>query len=337
MHKDLMISVIVPLQNDADILPGFLDDLQSFLEQTYPNYEIILVDAGSEDHTIQVFETLRTRIHKTRFLHMSTAYGTDVAITCGLEHAIGNYIFTLQPHSDPISLLPQLLESVQRTEGMAVGIRTRLTDKPFFYRLLYRVAYQLLRWALDQRQFKNSSYFLALSRSALNSILQFRGHNRSVRLFGMQAGFKMEEIPYEPVVRRGEWKRVKFGQEIDRFIGLIVSNSIRPLRFASAMAILFSFLNLIYIGFVLADRLINSSIAPGWATTSLQTSTMFAVSFFLWGIISEYIGRLMLETRARPLYHIDFETYSNVQDSFPTQYNLSVPDANLKPETHGTH
>jgi hypothetical protein len=159
---------------------------------------------------------------------------------------------------------------------------------------------------------EGASYFQCLSRSAVNGVTRIKDKYRSIRLMASNLGPEVETVSYEPISRRNHSRARGLLESLDMAAGITVSHSTRPLRFVTALGLLASFANLIYMGYVAVIYVFKEHVAEGWTTTSLQLSGMFFLLFLIMAALSEYVGRVLEESRDRPLYHVIEERNSNV-------------------------
>src|SRR5262249_61694644 len=122
MRADLFVSVVSPLHDDAAIVAPFLEDVAGILKAHYANYEIVLVDDASQDNTVARIEPLLSRFDCVRLMRLSRSFGVEIAITAGLESAIGDYVVIMIPETDPPALVPQIVENCRQGVGIVTGI-----------------------------------------------------------------------------------------------------------------------------------------------------------------------------------------------------------------------
>lgn len=309
--SDVFISVVAPLSDDADVIGPFVREVAAILEGHYTNYEIVLVDDGSRDETpIRVAELLReTRC--VRYIRLARRFGAEAAIAAGLDSVIGDFTVVMQPATDPPKLIPELVAKARAGRGVVLAVRADRASEPAWASAGSRLFWWFGRRFLDVPVPRGATYFQCLSRSTVNALTRIKDKYRSLRL--LAAGVAaFETLDYEPLRRRSKTRTRGLLESLDLAVGLIISQSTRPLRFVSLLGLLAGFLDVAYAGYVVAVYLIKSDVAPGWTTTSLQLSGMFFLLFVILAVLSEYVGRVLEESRDRPLYHAVEERNSNV-------------------------
>jgi glycosyltransferase involved in cell wall biosynthesis len=308
---DVFISVVAPLADDADVLEPFVREVSAVLEAGYANYELVLVDDGSHDQTPELVASLLRELRCIRYLRLSRRFGTEAAISAGLDSVIGDFVLVMQPSTDPPELIPAMVEKARLGKGVVFGVRTDRSAEPGWASFGSRLFWWFGRGFLDVEVPEGATYFQCLSRSSVNALSRIKDRYRSLRL--LSAGIAAADtIDYEPLRRRRTFRSRGLGKSIDLAVGIIVSQSTRPLRFVSGLGLLAGLLDLLYAGYVVAVYLTKTDVAPGWTTTSLQLSGMFFLLFVILAVLSEYVGRVLEESRGRPLYHAVEERNSNV-------------------------
>jgi glycosyltransferase involved in cell wall biosynthesis len=314
------VSAVARLHDDADILEPFLAGLARVLQERYENHEIVLVDDGSRDGTPQALRDLLRRIPSVRVLRLSRAFGRDIAITAGLESAIGDYVVTLEPRTDPVELVPELVERARTSGTVVCGIDREWASRPWSRRVGSRLFHSLLRRVLAIEVPERSTYLRVMPRQAVNALVQMRDKSRQFRALTPYIGFRWEPFQYAPRPRTRD--RVSLARDAEDAVGIIVSNSVRPLRLVSWLGLGASVLNLLYIGYVVLVSIFKRTVAEGWITLSLQHAGMFFLLFVILTVLTEYVGQTLLEARDRPLYYVREEMNSSVMTAGPDRRNV---------------
>lgn len=310
--SDVFVSVVAPLEDDADILEAFVRETLAVLDASYANYELVLVDDGSTDDTARRIGDLLQSCRCLRYIRLARRFGTEAALAAGLDSVIGDFTVVMRPAMDPPGLIPELVARARAGRGVVFGVRSDRSGEPGWSAAGSRLFWYLGRRWLDLRVPKGATYFQCLSRNAVNSLTRIKDKYRSIRLMASMVGAGIETVAYEPLRRRPLARTRGLLESLDLAAGIMVSQSTRPLRFVSVLGLVGSFLNLLYALYVVAIYLTREDVAPGWTTTSLQLSGMFFLLSLILATLSEYVGRVLEESRDRPLYHALEERNSNV-------------------------
>lgn len=318
---DAIVSVIVPLHNDASYIEDWTRTAANELGEFAQYYEIVFIDSASTDETCDILRLLMRDIPSLRVISLSRSVTFDVAASAGMESAIGDYVVITSLRSDPPRILKTVVERCRATGSIIIGQAKNRQPQWFLRRSLRRIFHWYARTHLNLRLIPGSTQLIGLSRSSLNSITRIRDAYRQLRLLIATVGFTNEVLPYEP--RQLPHAQQSFLAELRTAIDIAVTNSMHPLRFASRCALMAGFFNVLYLGYVVIVYLTKPDVAGGWPTLSIQHGAMFFFIFVILAILSEYIGRILEESRDRPLYFIAEERGSAVQIRNPDRLNVT--------------
>jgi len=310
--SDCFISVVAPLYNDGDIVDGFIRDVTAVLKRQYANYELVLVDDGSTDDTVEKVSALLKTEKCIRLIRLSRRFGQEVAISAGLDSVIGDFIVVMMPESDPPQIIPEIVERCRKGAGVVFGIRRQREGQPLYLRWGAKVFYWYFNRVLKINLPENSTDFRVFSRQSANAITKIKDRLRYLRTFSEYVGYGNESFVYDPQPRRSKTRSKGFCAAVSLAISMIVANSIHPLRFVSILGFGLSALSVIHIIYVLLVHYLVEDVVAGWATTQLHSSLMFMFMFLIIATLCEYVGRLLDEVRERPLYYVLEERTSSV-------------------------
>ncbi len=297
IDSDRYLSVIAPLWNDADIVEPFALEMVEVLQRNFANFELVLVDDGSTDDTAARVIELLKRHESIRLIRLSRRFGQEIAISAGLDSVIGDFVAVLLPDSDPPGCVPEMVELALQGADMVFGIRKSRRGDPLMIRLGARAFYwysdRLLRLDLP----KNSTHFRVMSRRVVNALTRIKDRGRYLRTLSQHVGYRSVGFPYDLAQRRSIPRRKSLVEALDLAANIVVTNSLRPLRMVSWLAVLLGAANGIYAAVVLHLR-------TGWDWRGLQPGISFAFLFAILAVLCEYLGRVVDESKGRPLYHV---------------------------------
>jgi dolichol-phosphate mannosyltransferase len=313
VRADYFVSVVAPLHDDAAIAREFVTDVVGVLRANYLNYELVLVDDGSEDDTPRIMSELLTEHGSLRYVRLSRDYGEEIAITAGLDTVIGDVVVVMLPNSDPPALIPQFVQKARSGAGVVFGIRNQRTGEGPLTRGLVRLWYAYSGRVLKLRVPRDSSQFRALSRPAVNAVVRIRDRYRYLRVISGDIGYQATGIRYDQILRNPRRRGRTLLQRARTTLDIIVSNSTHPLRSVTYLGLLASLANLAWA----ASATVRGSddlAGPGHlATLPLQLAFMFVIIMLVLTVIGEYVGQAHAEARDRPLYHVLEERDSPVR------------------------
>ena len=310
--SDCFVSVVAPLFDDSVIIEDFVTDVIHVLRQNYANYELVLVDDGSNDDTATKLNAVLGRYECIRVIRLSRRFGEEIAIFAGLDTVIGDFVVVMIPNWDPPSLIPDLVHAARAGSEVVFGVSSAPRADTFLIRIGSAIFDWYCRKVLKLNVPKSSTQFRVLSRQAVNAVITVKNVHRYLRILSADVGFARASLNYQPINRGGPSKRRGVWEAIALATDIIITASTHPLRFASWLGVLASSINLLYASYVVAIFFFKDRVAEGWTTLSLQSALMFFFVFLIMIVISEYIGHILVETLNRPLYYVLEEKNSSV-------------------------
>jgi glycosyltransferase involved in cell wall biosynthesis len=299
------------LQQDADLIEEVVTGIDSVLKDRFRFFEIVLADDGSTDGTITAIQPLLKQIQRIRYMQLSKPFGREVALTAGIESAIGDYVVTLDPRTDPYDLIPAMIHCCRKSGGIVHGMAENQMKRRFFREWLGGLFRNYCRKHLGVDIKRGVSDFRVMSRQAVNALLQVREQSRYLRVLTLTLGYQHEFFPYQ-MRNRGDHRPTAWHSEVVTAVNLLAANTRHPLRIVTAMGVLGALLNMSYALYVVVIYMLRPTVAEGWTTLSLQSSGMFFLICLILAVLSEYVGAILGEVRTRPLYFIAQELNSSV-------------------------
>ena len=310
--SDCFVSVVAPLSNDGAIIDEFVRDVMAVLRATYANYELVLVDDGSDDNTVLRLAPLLGELECIRLIRLSRRFGEEIAIFAGLDAVIGDFTVVMLPNWDPPMLIPEIVARARRGSEVVFGVTENRGGESFFVRIGSAVFDWYCSRVLKLDLPKNSTQFRVLSRQVVNAVTQVKNSYRYLRVLTANVGFQRESFLYQPINRRRQPGRTGFLDAVAMATDIMVTSSRHPLRFASWLGVMAATVNMLYAGYIVAVYLFKNDVAEGWTTLSMQNAVMFFFVFLIMTVTSEYIGHILVETIDRPLYYVLEERTSSV-------------------------
>lgn len=307
----MYLSVVVPCMNEEQSIPHLVDRLQAVIAPYKDRAEIILVDDGSTDETWAAIQKAACDCLQLRGLRMSGNRGHQIALTAGLEAAKGARVLMLDADlQDPPELLTDMMAMMDRGYDVVYGRRIERQGETAFKRATAHVFYRILNTLSEVPIPSDTGDFRLVSRRALDAVLAMPEKARFVR--GMFAWVGFSQIGIEYVRNAREHGETKYPlRKMFRFAAdAVTAFSTKPLRLATRLSFLslgVAFLMMIYV----FHSLIMYQTAPGWASVVLAISAFSGVQLLTLGILGEYIGRLYVEAKNRPLYFVAEDTQTD--------------------------
>lgn len=308
MYRDLILSVVLPVRDRRDALEAYAERVLAVLESGFANHELVVVDDGSLDGTAEVARALAARRPNLRLVRLSRAYGVEIAIAAGLDQAIGDYVAVLSPElTDPVEMLPALVAAARDGTDVVYVRRPRVRPRPghgLLHWLGARLFYGLCRRLTGLQINDDASDFCLMSRRVVNSLTRMKEHNRVLSMLLAYTGFSAHGLDPDPALGPPPHHWPGMRRRLHLALDAIVAFSDRPLRYVSYAATLIALLALLGAGAVLVERIVNTQVAEGWASLMVVLLVMFCLLFLLLAIVSEYVSRILVEAKQRPLYYV---------------------------------
>ncbi len=303
----MLISLVVPCYNESEALRPFMAELTRVLDSMEGvEAEVILVDDGSRDNTLEVMQDVAKQYPIVRWLSFSRNFGKEGAILAGLKAAKGDYAAVMDADlQDPPALLPDMLKAVREEGYDCAGTRrvSRKGEPPIrsffarrFYRLINRMSTtQLVDGARDYK---------LLSRKALDALISMPEVNRFSKGLYEWIGFRTKWFEFENVERvAGEtkwsfWKLFKYSVE-----GIVAFTTI-PLTLSAILGLLFMMISAVaLVSLVIRQYLYHNSV-DGWTSMVCIILLLSGVQLFCFGIFGQYLAKMYMEIKRRPQYII---------------------------------
>jgi len=311
-RADLLVSVVMPLHDDAAMLADAVRETSQVLASAYTHHEIVLVASSTDEATVRAAEPLLEELPCIRLLQLSRDFGRSTAILAGLGTAIGDYVVTMVPDTDPPDKIVEMVTKCREIDGTVNGVADAGRADGVVRSVLKKVFHGFMRRFLHAQLLPGSTDFHVFSRRMVNALMQFREGARHLRLVTTTVGYRSAAFVYTPLSRSGKSTHKGFMAEVNEGIEMIVAHSNHPLRFVSWLGVFASMLNLLYMLYAVAIYLFKKNVAEGWTTLSLQHGAMFFLIFCILAVLAEYVGRLLEASQGRPMYFLGDEKNSSV-------------------------
>lgn len=313
--KAIDISVVVPCYNEQGALPFYYDKMKEVMALLPElSFEIIIVDDGSTDGTLEVAKQLAKSDDRIRYISFSKNFGKEAAMYAGLKNASGKYTAIMDADlQDPPEMLPEMYRVITEEGYDAVGTRrvTRKGEPPvrsFFARKFYKIMSRISK----ANMVDGARDYRLMNRKYVDALLSLGEYNRfSKGLFGW-VGFKVKWLEFENVNRIAGETKWSFGQLFLYSLDGIVAFSNVPLYMASIAGIGSFIAAIAAMIFIIVRRLVFGDPVAGWASTVVIILFIGGIQLLSIGILGLYLSKLYLEAKNRPIYLLD-ET--NIKDA----------------------
>ncbi len=306
-----VLSVVVPCYNEEENIRFFYEELmknQSFFEEKKLDTEVIFVNDGSRDRTVEEIRKLKEKDTNVHLISFSRNFGKEAAIYAGFQKAVGDYVVMLDADlQDPPSLLPEMFSYLEAGYDSVATRRVSRKGEPPIRSFFARIFYRLMRKISKTEIMDGARDYRLMTRQVVNAVLEMSEYNRfSKGIFGW-VGFETKWLEYENVERlRGETKW-SFWKLFLYSIEGITAFSTTPLAFASVLGVVMCIGAFIAILFIIVKTLIWGDPVGGWPSMVCILFLVSGVQLFCLGILGQYLSKTYMEVKRRPIYLIKEE------------------------------
>ncbi len=299
-----VLSVVVPVYNEEEVLPETIRRLQLSLQTIGQPFEVIWVNDGSRDGTLRILRALCQADPRCKLLSLARNFGHQTAITAGMDHASGQAIVVIDADlQDPPEVIAALFARWQEGYEVVYARRSERQGETWFKRQTARIYYRLLRRMTSVDIPTDIGDFRLIDAKVRDALLAVPEHNRYVRGLVSWLGFRQTFVSY---VREKRWAgttKYPLGKMIRLAADGIASFSYKPLLAGLSVGIALSVFALLFALFIFISRLAGwVFMEPGWASLMCVILFFFGVVLIMLGIIGAYIARIFEEVKRRPLY-----------------------------------
>jgi len=299
-------SVVVPIYNEAEVLPVLYQRLTKTLTEVGESYEIIFVDDGSTDDSPRLLAELRSQDSRVKVVTFSRNFGHQIAITAGLDYSSGDPVIVMDGDlQDPPEVIPQLIAQWQTGNDIVFAVRASRDGEGLFKRMTASLFYRVLRRLTTTQIPVDAGDFRLISRVAVESLKPIRERNRFVRGLVGWIGFRHTSITYVRDIRYAGTTKYPIPKMIKFALNGIFSFSFLPLQLATYLGLGVSLLSFVYLAYAVWLKLFTARVVQGWASVIVAVLFVGGVQLVCLGIMGEYIGRIYEEVKQRPLYLVE--------------------------------
>jgi glycosyltransferase involved in cell wall biosynthesis len=304
------LSIVVPVFNEAPGLARLHDRLaevaRGLREQRGLACEIVYVDDGSRDQTLAVARTLSARGVDLQIVSLSRNFGKEAALLAGLDHArFGAVLFIDGDGQHPPALIDTLVGHwLDHGYDVVYTAKAHRENEPLLRRLGVKTFYTLINWGARQKIPEDAGDFRLLSPRAAAALRQLPEHNRFFKGLASWIGFRQIRVDYEPAERAHGRTSWSFGSLIGLSVEGLTSFSVAPLRVASLLGLLLAAGALVFGAWMLIEAFVYEHNVPGYPSLIVGLMVLGGVQLLVIGIMGEYIGKILSELKARPVYFV---------------------------------
>ena len=300
------ISVIVPCYNEEESIPLFYKEIKEITKKMKAKFEIIFINDGSSDNTLNIIRTLAKKDKMVRYISFSRNFGKEAGILAGLEASCGKYVCMMDVDlQDPPHLLIEMYDEIKKGEYDCIATRSVSRNGYSFLRKTLTKLYSKIINKLSKTPIVDGARdFRLMTRQMVDAILSLKEYNRYSKGIFSWVGFNTKWITFENTERIAgttKWNFLKlFAYSIESIVGF----STMPLLISSIAGILFCLIAFIMVIIIIIKTLMFGDPVAGWPSLVCIIFLVSGVQLFCLGILGEYLAKTYLETKNRPVYII---------------------------------
>lgn len=296
------ISLVIPACNEEGNVTGLARRLTEILAPWH-EWEIIFVDDGSTDHTLAALQALHQGDARIHYISLSRNFGHQYALKAGMDCATGDCVITMDADfQHPPELIPLLLEKWRSGYDVVYTVRNDDPRLSFLKRLTSKIFYRLLNSISDIHLEKGAADFRLLDRAVVDVLRDMPEYRLFFRGMTAWVGFRQCAVSYMPEARFSGRSKYSFKRMTGFALTGITSFSLKPLRLSMFLGCLFACASFAYGLYAVLLKLFSDRAMPGWSSILASVLFIGGIQLVVLGIIGEYLGQLVMESKRRPRY-----------------------------------
>ena len=302
-----VLSIVVPVKDEEEAIAPFVERVSAALaavdDPASESFEILFVDDGSTDGTLEAIRRARADNHKVMAISFSRNFGKEAALTAGIDYARGEAILPIDVDmQDPPEVIGAMLVKWREGFDIVYGVRTDRETDSLPKRLTADFYYRAHNWLSSDKIPEHAGDFRLLDRKVIDVIRAMPERNRFMKGLFAWAGFRQASVPYRRQARQVGHTKFNYWRLWTFALDGITSASTVPLRVWSYVGGVGALLALGFAVYLTVRTLIWGTQVPGYASLMVAVLFMGGLQLLSLGILGEYVGRILIETKQRPLY-----------------------------------
>ena len=300
-----LVSIIVPLFNEEEIVNTTFSRLKRIAEKWSYDYELIFIDDGSTDRTFQILVEICENKPEAKAVSFSRNFGHQMAFTAGLDYAKGDAVIVIDGDlQDPPEVMSQFIQKWKEGFHVVYGKRIKRKGETFFKLITANLYYRLLEKLSDTKIPRDAGDFRLMDRSVVNKLKNMRERHRFIRGLVAWVGFKQCAVEYERDERIAGETKYPFKKMLRLAFDGIFSFSTVPLKFATQLGLFITLFTFLYIVYIVINRILGYGF-PGYASIIVSILFLGGIQLLSIGLLGQYVGRVFEEIKGIPLYIVE--------------------------------
>ncbi|MCI8760717.1 MAG: glycosyltransferase family 2 protein [Clostridia bacterium] len=301
------ISIIIPAYNEEESLPILYERMKKLMEEMKDyEFEILFVNDGSKDKTIEVIKQLRQEDKRICYVDFSRNFGKEIAMIAGLDYATGDCVIFMDADlQDPPEVVPELVKYWEEGYDDVYAKRRSRKGETWLKKFTSKMYYKVLQHLTKVEIQRDTGDFRLLDRRCVNALKKLRESQRNTKSMFSWIGYQKKEVLYDRDPRVAGSTKWNYMKLVDLAIDGITSFTTSPLRLSTFIAIPTFIILFVYFVYVIAKSIIIQEAIQAYQAIILLILFFSGIQILLFGIVGEYLGRIFNETKNRPLYLVN--------------------------------
>jgi glycosyltransferase involved in cell wall biosynthesis len=302
----IVLSVIVPVKDEEGGVAPLIERVAPLLDRLLAGtaaWEILFVDDGSTDATLSAVQFANARDPRIKAVSLSRNFGKEAALSAGLDFAQGQAVVPLDVDlQDPPEVIAQMLERWREGFDVVYGVRRNRKSDSLPKRLTADLYYRAHNWMASDKIPEHAGDFRLLDRKVVDTIRRMPERNRFMKGMFAWGGFRQAAVEYDRVQREVGSSKFNYWKLWTLALDGITSTSTAPLRIWSYLGVIVALFSLVYAGFVIVRTTLFGIDVPGYPSMMVAVLFLGGVQLLSLGVLGEYVGRILIEAKRRPIY-----------------------------------
>lgn len=305
------LSIVVPCYNEEETVVPFYEEvskLNTYFEEKELEVELLYVDDGSRDGTVAEVKRLHERDTRIHLVSFSRNFGKEAAIFAGLQKSTGDYVVVMDVDlQDPPALLPEMFSYIDQGYDSVATRRVSRKGEPVIRSFFARRFYRLMKKISKTEIVDGARDYRLMTRQVVDAVLAMKEYNRFTKgIFGW-VGYETKWLEYENIERTKGETKWSFWSLLLYSLDGIMAFSTMPLSLSAIVGLLFCILSILLLLFVFVRALVFGDPVAGWPSLVCIISLISGVQLFCLGIVGQYMAKMYMEVKQRPLYLVKEE------------------------------
>ena len=300
------VTILIPAYNEEEVLEQMYTVLVAVCNRlTNYQFEFLFVNDGSKDRTLELVKQLKEKDDRVEYVDLSRNYGKEVAMSAGFDYASGDAMIIMDADlQHPPEAIEEMLYWWEQGFDDVYAIRRKREGESKLKKWTSKTYYKLLQKVSKEEIIPDAGDFRLLDKKCIEALSQLREHSRYTKGMYNWIGFKKKEITFDADPRAGGETKWKFSSLVTLAINGLTSYSTLPLKVWSLVGVVISLLGFIYLFVEIMRTIFFGNSVAGYPSMIAGIFFLGGIQLISLGVIGEYLGRVFVETKDRPLYFV---------------------------------